>query len=64
MPVIALVIGHREDPRVFERCMSSYKNQLQVGILVVGVDGLDQEDLKMVKVHNKVTLDDQGIYNL
>ena len=53
-PIIASVIGHREDHLVFERCLSSYKSQFQAGILVVGVDGLDNEDADMVRVHEKV----------
>jgi hypothetical protein len=63
-PVIASVIGHREDPRVFERCLSSYKTQLQVGILVVGIDGLDNEDAEMIEVHDKVISCVEGMYTL
>lgn len=54
MPVLASVIGHREEPVVFERCLKSYRSQLRNGILVVGIDGVEEADKTMADVHCKV----------
>lgn len=55
MPIIASVIGHREDPLVFKRCLSSYRDHLKAGILVVGVDGRNKDDMEMPTVYSQVT---------
>ena len=50
---IACVVGHREDPDLFERCLRSYVD-IGYGCLVVGIDGNDHQDKRMLQVFEKV----------
>ncbi|GME44857.1 hypothetical protein EAF04_006864 [Neofusicoccum parvum] len=48
------VVGYREDPALFRRCLESYKPSTGLGLLLVGIDGNDREDLDMAAVVEQV----------
>lgn len=53
---VATVIGYREDPRLFRKCLESYRNDSTQTIraLVVGIDGNEPEDMQMVELAESV----------
>lgn len=51
--VMGQIVGYREDPQLFENSLVSLVNT-GCGCLVVGIDGNEKEDLKMVNVFQKV----------
>lgn len=51
---LACIIGRREDPRLFNRCLRSNYGDGTRALLVVGVDGCDHEDFYMVRTFQRV----------
>lgn len=51
---IAAIVGWREDPELWERCLESYKTARGCKFLLAGIDGIDEDDQEMVDVFNKV----------
>lgn len=49
---MASIIAYREDPHVFRLCLASYRAYCP--LLVVAIDGNEEEDLKMVNVFRDV----------
>lgn len=60
--VVASVVGYRESPDTFDRCLGSY---LEAGCtwLVVGIDGNQSEDEVMVRIFQQVPLLMSSLYN-
>ena len=50
---IACLVGYREDEKLFEEALRSYK-EAKTKYLVVGIDGNSAEDEQMVKVFRNV----------
>ena len=46
------VVGYREDPDIFKRCLESYRDHgnKSLSTLVIGIDGNEVEDEEMVKI--------------
>lgn len=53
---MASVVGWREDPELWERCLESYKTAIGCKFLLVGIDGHDADDQEMVEVFKKVRI--------
>lgn len=53
---VGAVIGYREDPVIFRKCLESYRDDSScaVSVLVVGIDGNEAEDLQMIGTVEKV----------
>ncbi|KAK7730065.1 hypothetical protein SLS57_001725 [Botryosphaeria dothidea] len=53
---VGAVIGYREDPNLFRKCLESYRDDASrtVRVLVIGIDGNDDEDMKMVRTAEHV----------
>jgi hyaluronan synthase len=57
-PCVGSVVGYREDPLVFQKCLESYHQDFDkaLKVLVIGIDGNELEDLEMVKTAESVCL--------
>lgn len=55
---VGAVIGYREDPNLFRKCLESYRDDASrtVRVLVIGIDGNDDEDMKMARTAEHVSL--------
>lgn len=55
---VGAVIGYREDPAIFRRCLESYRDDTSraARVLVVGIDGNEAEDMQMIAMAEKVRL--------
>ncbi|EKG20638.1 hypothetical protein MPH_02165 [Macrophomina phaseolina MS6] len=53
---VAAVIGYREDPDLFHKCLASYGEDTSgtVRVLVIGIDGNEEEDMRMAKTAEDV----------
>lgn len=51
---VAFVVGWREDPVLWQKCLESYKTAVNCRFLIAGVDGHDADDQEMVDVFKKV----------
>ncbi|KAG8162273.1 hypothetical protein KVR01_008038 [Diaporthe batatas] len=51
---IAAVVGWREDPALWTRCLESYKKAVGCKFLLAGIDGHDPDDMEMVDIFKKV----------
>lgn len=51
---MAAVVGWREDPELWQRCLESYRTARGCKFLLAGVDGDDADDQEMVEVFKKV----------
>ncbi|CAH0027109.1 unnamed protein product [Clonostachys rhizophaga] len=51
---IAAIVGWREDPALFTRALTSYKDAQSCGFVIAGIDGDAEEDMEMVQVFNEV----------
>jgi hyaluronan synthase len=52
---IAAIVGWREDPALFTRALTSYKDAQSCGFVIAGIDGDAEEDMEMVQVFNEVS---------
>lgn len=52
---IASVVGYREEPVLFKKCLESYLGSPGLEIMLVGVDGDSGEDMEMVRVAESVS---------
>ena len=57
---LASVVGYREEPGLFTQCLESYRDCPGLEILLVGIDGNENQDLEMAgvvrKVHHSIVL--------
>lgn len=53
---MASIVGWREDPDLWERCLESYKTATGCKFVLVGIDGNDVDDKEMVDIFRKVPL--------
>lgn len=51
---MASIVGWREDPDLWEKCLESYKDAVGCRFVLVGIDGHDADDKEMVDVFQKV----------
>lgn len=51
---LASVVGYREDPTVFTKCMESYNGCIGLETLLVGIDGDEAQDVEMANIVRKV----------
>jgi hypothetical protein len=51
---IASVVGYREEPGLFKKCLSSYRGSPGLEIMLVGVDGDGEDDMEMVRIAEEV----------
>lgn len=51
---MASIVGWREDPDLWERCLESYKDATGCRFVLVGIDGHDADDQEMVNIFKKV----------
>ena len=61
---MAAIVGYREDPMLFARALSSYKEAVGCQFVLVGVDGDDVPDMEMVRVFQQVNQCPYGISDL
>ncbi len=50
VPCVATVVGYREDPSLYRRCLESYKGLDEIEMLVAGIDGNLHEDQQMMDI--------------
>lgn len=51
---VAMIVGWREDPTLWRRCLESYRNADGWAFMVVGIDGDDAEDEEMIDIFREV----------
>ena len=51
---LASVVGYREEPTVFRKCLQSYYRSPGLEVIVIGIDGDQSEDLLMVEIAEEV----------
>lgn len=51
---LASVVGYREDPELFTKCLESYKGCDGLETLLVGIDGNEAQDMEMANVVRRV----------
>ncbi len=54
VPCIATVVGYREEPSLYRRCLESYKGLDDIEILVAGIDGNKHDDQEMMDIFLEV----------
>lgn len=53
---MASVVGYREEPTLFKKCLQSYRGSPGLEIMLVGIDGDQAEDMEMVRIAGEVYL--------
>jgi hyaluronan synthase len=53
---MASVVGYREEPGLFKKCLQSYRNSAGLEIMLVGIDGDQAEDMEMVRIAGEVCI--------
>lgn len=51
---LASIVGYREDPALFVKCLKSFKNNSGQELLLVGIDGNGPQDAEMANVVRRV----------
>lgn len=51
---MAAIVGWREDPNLWARCLESYKTARGCKFVLAGVDGHDEDDQEMIEIFQKV----------
>ncbi|KAH6681522.1 glycosyltransferase family 2 protein [Halenospora varia] len=51
---IASVVGYREEPNLFRKCLQSYAGSPGLEMMLVGIDGDHAEDMEMVRIVEQV----------
>jgi hyaluronan synthase len=51
---MASVVGYREEPVLFKKCLDSYHNSPGLEIMLVGIDGDHEDDMEMVRIAEEV----------
>ena len=53
---LASVVGYREEPNLFTKCLESYRNCPGLEAMLVGIDGNEPQDMEMANIVRKVGL--------
>jgi hyaluronan synthase len=53
---MASVVGYREEPGLFKKCLQSYRNSPGLEVMLVGIDGDQAEDMEMVRIAGEVCI--------
>ncbi|KAL4894855.1 hypothetical protein BDV59DRAFT_175090 [Aspergillus ambiguus] len=62
---MAAIVGFREDPELFSRCLESYKSARECRFVLVGIDGDEDPDMEMIRVFQKAYVNpDSAIIHL
>ncbi|KAJ4397285.1 hypothetical protein N0V93_001509 [Gnomoniopsis smithogilvyi] len=61
---LAAIVGWREDPDLWARCLESYKTTQGCKFLLAGIDGNEPDDLEMVEVFKKVYPDQAQVIEM
>ena len=51
---MASVVGYREEPGLFSKCLESYRNCPGLEIMLIGIDGDGPQDMEMANIARKV----------
>jgi hyaluronan synthase len=51
---LASVVGYREEPNLYRKCLQSYRGSPGLEIMVVGIDGDHDGDMEMVRIAEEV----------
>jgi hyaluronan synthase len=51
---LASVVGYREEPNLFRKCLQSYRGSPGLELMLVGIDGDHDGDMEMVRVVEEV----------
>lgn len=51
---IASVVGYREEPNLFRKCLQSYRGSPGLELMLVGIDGDGEGDMEMVHITEEV----------
>ncbi|MCJ1326018.1 hypothetical protein MMC10_002681 [Thelotrema lepadinum] len=51
---MASVVGYREEPGLFTKCLESYRNCSGLEIMLIGIDGNGAQDMEMANIARKV----------
>ena len=51
---LASVVGYREEPNLFHKCLQSYCRSPGLGLMLVGIDGDHDGDMEMVRIVEEV----------
>jgi hyaluronan synthase len=49
------VVGYREEPVLFKKCLQSYRGTPGLEVMLVGIDGDSSEDMEMVRIAQEVS---------
>lgn len=52
---MASVVGYREEPNLFRKCLQSYRGSPGLELMLVGVDGDHDDDMEMVRIAQEVS---------
>lgn len=55
---ISSVVGYREEPNLFRKCLQSYAGSPGLELMLVGIDGDGEGDMEMVRITEEVSLPD------
>jgi hyaluronan synthase len=51
---MASVVGYREEPNLFRKCLQSYRGAPGLELMLVGIDGDHDGDMEMVRIVEEV----------
>jgi hyaluronan synthase len=51
---IASVVGYREEPNLYRKCLQSYRGSPGLELMLVGIDGDGEGDMEMVHIAGEV----------
>ena len=51
---LASVVGYREEPNLFRKCLQSYRGSPGLELMLVGIDGDHDGDMEMVRIVEEV----------
>ncbi len=51
---MASVVGYREEPNLFRKCLQSYRGSPGLELMIVGIDGDHDGDMEMVRIVEEV----------
>lgn len=54
--LMASVVGYREEPNLFRKCLQSYRGSPGLELMLVGIDGDGEGDMEMVHIAGEVSL--------
>ena len=58
---MASVVGYREEPNFFRKCLQSYLGSPGSELILVGIDGDHDGDFELVRIAEKVAIAPQWI---